>query len=314
MSRTVLIIDDSPTVRSMVRDQLHQAGLFDHYLEAGDGEEGLEILLREQIDVVLCDLDMPGISGFELLRLMQRENSLREVPVIMLTGHDNQDEKIHGLELGASDYVTKPFDPAELLARVKVQLKIKTLQDKLRRQANTDVLTGLFNRRYLFEELEKERVRAIAGQNDLSIAILDIDHFKKINDTYGHQVGDQVLIAVAERLCLSIEKNEIVARFGGEEFVVVLPGKSSSQARDCIEKIRRATGNKPLVTSPEEVSITLSAGVATLRKGTQKSVDALVKAADEALYLAKESGRNRVEIATEESSPTTTIPRSVPLP
>lgn len=288
----------------MVNDQLQLAGLFDHYLEAGDGEAGLEILLREHIDVVLCDLDMPGISGFELLRLMQREESLREVPVIMLTGHDRQDEKIHGLELGASDYVTKPFDPAELLARVKVQLKIKMLQDKLRRQANTDVLTGLFNRRYLFEELEKERVRAIAAQHHLSIAVLDIDHFKKINDTYGHQIGDQVLVAVAELLCLSIGENEIAARFGGEEFVVVLPEKSLSQARDCMEQIRRSTQTKPLVISPEEIYITLSAGVSTMKQGSQKSVDALVKAADEALYLAKESGRNRVVVADDNPAST----------
>lgn len=283
----------------MLLDELRQTGLFDCFLEAGNGEEGLDYLRATEVDLVLCDLDMPCMSGFELLRLLQQDEKLSEIPVIMLTGYDNQKAKIRGLELGASDYVTKPFDPAELIARVKVQLKIKHLQDGLRTLANTDPLTRLHNRRYLFEQLEKERERAIETGTELSLALLDIDHFKRFNDTYGHQAGDQVLIAVADALRRSLRSSDLAARFGGEEFVLMLPGTSLVDSFQVVEQLRGSIARLVIPLPAAEGHVTISAGVATLVGGSAITVDALVRAADKALYRAKESGRNRVETAAE---------------
>ena len=173
MPNTILIIDDSATSRELIHHVLQDTDLFDIFLKAENGKKGIELLQENDVDVVLCDLHMPGMDGFELLQEMYNNKSLRDIPVIIITGHEDQEEKIRGLDLGASDYVTKPFDPAELLARVKVQLKIKLLQDNLKELANTDSLTGLCNRRCLFDLLIKEKDRSLRTDKPLSLAMIE---------------------------------------------------------------------------------------------------------------------------------------------
>ena len=181
--------------------------LCDRILQAGDGIEAFKLLLGTPVDLILCDLEMPRIDGFKLLGMIAGNEKLRDIPVIMLTGHGDRELKIKLLGQGASDYVTKPFDAGELIARVKVQLKIKSLQDELKKSnerlkqlSNTDPLTLIYNRRYMMNMLEKEMQRAERKGSHLSLVMIDIDHFKHVNDKYGHQGGDQVLVALAELL------------------------------------------------------------------------------------------------------------------
>src|SRR5450631_3780526 len=237
MSNSVLIIDDSDAVRERIIKTLESYDLFSRYYEAEDGLEGFKKLLSSPVDIILCDLEMPRIDGFKFLSMLKSRPDLQDTPVIMLTGMNDRDLKIKGLEQGASDYITKPFDPEELVARVKVHLKIKNLQDDLKRTnelllelSNTDHLTGLFNRRYLMDALEKEIQRSLRKGGNLSLIILDIDHFKKVNDNYGHLQGDIVLQKIAQQLLKELRAYDTAARYGGEEFIALLPDATLEEA------------------------------------------------------------------------------------
>lgn len=222
MATSILIIDDSNQVRAQIVKTLQKVSLFDNYLEAADGIEAFKLVLNSPVDLILCDLEMPRMDGFKFISMLQTRDELKDIPVIMLTGREDRDLKIKGLEEGACDYVTKPFDAGELVARVKVQLKIKCLQDELKRSnellkqlSNTDPLTHLYNRRYLMEALDREYQRAARKESSLSLIIIDIDHFKKVNDNYGHQQGDVVLAAVAALLKKMVRSYDVAARYGG---------------------------------------------------------------------------------------------------
>jgi len=304
MSNSVLIIDDSDAVREKIIKTLESFNLFVRYYEAEDGLEGFKKLLSSPVDIILCDLEMPRIDGFKFLSMMKSRPDLQDTPVIMLTGMNDRDLKIKGLEQGASDYITKPFDPEELVARVKVHLKIKNLQDDLKRTnelllelSNTDHLTGLFNRRYLMEVLDKEIQRSSRKGGQLSILILDIDHFKNVNDTYGHLQGDAVLQKVALQLQKELRNYDIAARYGGEEFIAVLPDATMSEAAFVAERIRASIQASKFNGALSQLSLTVSLGVAlyTLEDGI--TIDGFIKRADDALYRAKANGRNRVECA-----------------
>lgn len=300
-----LIIDDSRTIRRGLRLALEREGLFEEILEAKDGAVALELLGPEEVgeaavDIVLCDVIMPSLDGFGFLEKFKKQPRHMSIPVIMLTGQESVEKKVRALERGASDYLTKPFDPAELIARVKVHLKVKNLQDELR-EANrqlqqlavTDPLTELFNRRHFMELLDKEFDRATRHGEQMSLLMADVDHFKQVNDTYGHQVGDRVLSAIARLLQSSLRKHDTIARYGGEEFVVLLPSTARTEAAAVGEKLREAisshafasTGNRP---------VTASIGVACYPDQGVSRVDELIKRADDALYTAKDLGRNRV--------------------
>lgn len=306
MSSSVLIIDDADSVRYLIISTLKKVALFDHYREARDGIDGFKALLAAKTDLIICDLEMPRMDGFKFMQMVNSREDLRDIPIIMLTGREDRDLKIKGLEQGACDYVTKPFDAGELVARVKVQLKIKALQDELKRSnellkelSNTDPLTRLYNRRYLTKNLNSELVRAKRYNESLSFIILDIDHFKKVNDAYGHQNGDTVLSAVADVIQTGRRCYDIAARYGGEEFVLVLPGTSLAGGITVAERLRedvRAISFKPPL---EQLSITISLGVATFPSARVEDEDSLIREADEALYRAKQNGRNRVETMTE---------------
>ncbi|NTV48964.1 MAG: diguanylate cyclase [Geobacteraceae bacterium] len=302
MFTSVLIIDDSVTVREQIIRTLESFKLFSRYYEAEDGMEGFKILLSSPVDIILCDLEMPRIDGFKFLRMLKTRPDHQDVPVIILTGTNDRDRKIKGLEQGASDYITKPFDPEELVARVNIHLKIKKLQDDLRRSnelllelSNTDHLTGLFNRRYMMKALDKELQRSIRNGGSLSLIMLDIDHFKRVNDGFGHQQGDVVLQNVALILQKELRSYDCAARYGGEEFVAILPDSSLKESVLVAERIRLAVQNTifngPLV----KLSLTVSLGVACFSHEHTATVDGFIKLADDALYRAKGNGRNRVE-------------------
>jgi diguanylate cyclase (GGDEF)-like protein len=305
MSNSVLIIDDSDIVRERIIHTLESYELFDRYHEADDGLEGFKKLLSASVDVILCDLEMPRIDGFKFLNMIKARPDLQDVPVIILTGMNDRELKIKGLEQGASDFITKPFDPEELVARVKIHLKIKHLQDDLKRTnelllelSNTDHLTGLFNRRYLMEALEKEFQRNLRKGGNLSLIILDIDHFKKVNDTYGHLQGDVVLNKVALQLQKELRSYDIAARYGGEEFVALLPDAALKEAMFVAERVRQSIQGTKFSGALASLSITVSMGIATMPAPGGTTVDNFIKMADDALYRAKANGRNRVEYLT----------------
>lgn len=304
MQPTLLIIDDSATLRQQVVETLKNAGIFKNFLEAVNGIDGFKMLIDHDVDVVLCDLEMPGMDGMKFLDMRNAHGQVRDTPVIMLTGREGQDQKIRGLERGASDYVTKPFDPGELIARVKVQLKIKQLQDHLREQnkkleelSNTDPLTQLANRRFLMQSLEKEFRRSVRRQEPLALIMADIDHFKRINDTCGHQQGDVVLKAVAEAIVDELREYDLASRFGGEEFALLLPGAQLAQATAAAERIRKRVANLKFEGCLKQLGLTISLGVAAGPRKDIREIDDLVRLSDDALYAAKREGRNRVVIA-----------------
>lgn len=304
MQPTLLIIDDSATLRQQVVETLKNAGVFKNFLEAVNGIDGFKMLIDHDVDVVLCDLEMPGMDGMKFLDMRNAHGQVRDTPVIMLTGREGQDQKIRGLERGASDYLLKPFDPGELIARVRVQLKIKQLQDHLREQnkkleelSNTDPLTQLANRRFLMQSLEKEFKRSVRNQEPLALIMADIDHFKRINDTCGHQQGDVVLRAVAKAIVAELREYDLASRFGGEEFALLLPGAKLAQATAAAERIRKRVANLKFEGCLNQLGITISLGVASGPRKDIQEIDDLVRLSDDALYAAKREGRNRVVIA-----------------
>jgi two-component system cell cycle response regulator len=304
MSNTLLVIDDSATLRFQVLEFLKDSDLFEIYLEAENGIDGFKALLNNDVDVVLCDLEMPGMDGQKFLGMQQSRSELRDIPVIMLTGREESKQKIKLLEHGASDYITKPFDASELLARVKVQLKIKSLQDNLKEQnhkleelSNTDPLTQLANRRFLMQFLEREFPRSERGHHQLSLVMADIDHFKKINDTYGHQQGDLVLKAVAGTFLKELREYDLAARFGGEEFALVLPETDLKDATRVATRIREVIAAMSFEEPLQELKMTISLGVVTCPTKEVTNINDLIRIADDALYTAKREGRNRVIIA-----------------
>ncbi len=303
MERTLLIIDDSPAIRQQVSETIANNRLFQNVLQACDGVEGFKLLVSNQVDVILCDIEMPGIDGLKFLALLQSREDLRDKPVIMLTSHNDVATKVRGLESGASDYITKPFEPQELIARLKVHLQLKTLQDELRRSnrlllelSQTDPLTRLCNRRSLTEMLENEMSRCHRNLAPCSLIMCDIDHFKKVNDEYGHQAGDDILVTVADLLREHLRPYDLAARYGGEEFCLVLPETNLTHATEVAERIRQRIEKSKFSGNLSTLKLTISLGVATSAVNHEKTDAELIRLADEALYLAKNRGRNRVEI------------------
>ncbi len=304
MNHSILIIDDSRTARHQLCEIIKPSGLFAEFREAGNGMEGFRQLLDRPTDIILCDLEMPGLDGSQFLRLLASREELANIPVIMLTGSKDPEAKVRLLGQGASDYVAKPFDPAELLARVKVQLKVKSLQDSLRESnqrlqelAATDPLTGLANRRTLMGSLDREFRRSQRNAAPLALVMADLDKFKDVNDAYGHLQGDRVLAAVAEIFRNHLRPYDLAARFGGEEFCLLLPETSLEEAAKVGQRVRQAvaaqTFNGPLA----PLRLTVSLGAAVFPGRGIATAEDLIRMADQALYQAKHAGRDRLEIA-----------------
>ncbi len=303
MPGRILIVDDNAMIRQEIKAVLMKDGTFDQFLEAGDGLSAFKMLMEQTPDVVLCDLVMPAFDGLKLLSMKAARAELSQIPVIMLTAEDDLDRKAEILERGASDYVTKPFHEKELVARVRIHHKLKKLQDELWEKnhqlemlAVTDVLTSLPNRRHLMKRLEEEVARARRFSQPLSILMMDVDHFKKVNDTWGHAMGDAVLRNMGGFLKTSIRETDLAARYGGEEFTVLLPNTPIDGAAIAAENLRKGFEALSHENDGETIQRTISLGVSCLTPEDPRDQEALLKAADEALYRAKEGGRNRVEM------------------
>lgn len=309
MGATVLIVDDSEAIREKTRAALALLPICDNVLEADNGLRGLKLLAQHRVDLVLCDVVMPELDGFKFLQLMKAKPEYRDVPVILLTGEEGTDKKVKGLEQGASDYITKPFEAPELLARVKVQLKMKSLQDELReknaqleRLASTDALTKIHNRRYFMEMYDLEWAKCERFHHDMGLILIDVDKFKSVNDTWGHPEGDRVLIEIAQVLARSLRKVDLIARYGGEEFAVLLPSTDLKGTKLVAEKVRSEVEKNVTVGAgtPNQRQVTISVGIAhaPTTPGVSSAAD-FIHRADEALYRSKERGRNRVTVSGE---------------
>jgi len=299
---SILIIEDSATQRAELRVALQESGLFERILEADNGLHGLKLLLSEPVDLVLCDLELPGLEGEKLLR-MSNSGQGRQIPFLVLTAVTDPQRKAQLLRDGACDTITKPFHTLDLIARIELHLKLQRLQSELieknkelEQLSTTDPLTGLRNRRFMTEILSVEFQRACRYGTGLAVLMADLDHFKQINDRHGHMAGDQVLSAVGRRLRGRLRASDIGGRYGGEEFLVILTHTGAEGGTVFAERWR-ADVEGMAIESGEGVMIraALSAGVASFLP-TFKSADEMVAAADSALYRAKEAGRNQVVV------------------
>jgi two-component system cell cycle response regulator len=293
---TILIADDSPVVRAVVRDGLEAEGYLVH--EADDGLAAIARCREVRPDAVLLDIEMPGMDGREVLDLLKRDPDLRQVPVVFLTGRTGTDDLVEGLRAGAHDYLKKPFEPAELLARIGSAVRNKRLQDELRqrneqldRMARVDELTQLYNRRHLQEELHRLGASSRRDHWPMAVVLFDVDHFKQVNDTLGHHGGDLVLQHCANRLLTAARTGDVLGRWGGEEFLLVLPNTDLNEAALAAERMRASVAEVPIMIEDTERVVTLSGGCASDALG---NVDALLSRADVALYRSKSEGRNRI--------------------
>jgi two-component system, cell cycle response regulator len=307
---TLLVIDDSATARALVVRTIESQALFERVVQAKNGAEGLELAATCHPDVVLCDINMPVLDGFGFLERFRGDAKNRNIPVLLLSAEGDSESRLRGFACGANDYVNKPAHPVELTARVANSLRLKLAHDdleqavlelanyneKLEHLATTDGLTGLCNRRHFLSRATDELSRALRYRHGVAFTLIDIDHFKSINDGCGHPAGDRTLVAVAEALKKSLRSSDLVARFGGEEFVVMLPETTREGAERVAEKLRNAVRELD-IPDLKGRRVTISAGVALLGDGEQASLEDLIKHADEALYSAKAGGRDRVELS-----------------
>ena len=297
----VLIAEDDSLLRQMLRGELAAAG--HQLITAANGLEAWEMLQKEHVRMLLVDWMMPGLDGPELIRRVRGAGWPGYTYIILLTAKSGRDDVVEGLNVGADDYVTKPFSRDELVARIGVGARILELEtrlsDSLAREeelASRDSLTGLPNRRALYDRARAELNRAQREKKSLGVIMIDIDHFKPINDKFGHAAGDEALRRVAEVLQRSKRDYDFTGRWGGDEFLAILPGTSILQAGLVAERIRASIGLiRPAANGEEAVELQTSMGVACASPAFHPvELDELLKQADGALYRAKAEGRNRV--------------------
>ena len=297
----VLIADDSATSRAMLRNSLAKWGY--EVVMAEDGAEALDILERPDAPpMAILDWVMPHLTGPEVCKKVRETRREPYTYILLLTSKNSKDETVEGLEAGADDYIVKPFDQQELSVRLRagkriidLQLSLMEAREELREKANKDLLTKLPNRAAIMTTLQTEIARSHRDQRSVGVALLDIDHFKKVNDTYGHFAGDAVLRETAARLKNSMRAYDQVGRYGGEEFLVVLPNCDMEQAVQQADRMRlRLQESKILADAGVEIPVTASFGV-TITDLSDRDPDVFIRVADEALYRAKANGRNRVE-------------------
>ena len=298
----ILIAEDDYTSRTMLSAVLQKAG--HDVLAVEDGYEAWQILRQEDSPkLLILDLLMPKMDGLEVIEMVRA--SQKKVPpyIIMLTSKGEKRDIIQGLDAGADDYLTKPFDVGELRARIEVGRRLLEMQKELiesrellAHQATHDPMTDLLNRRAIIENLQKALLLARRNNSAVAVGMIDIDHFKRINDTYGHQVGDDVLIGLANRLKEATLIDEHVSRFGGEEFLVFFPMDAKDEVEALFSSLFSQISGISLKTRQGLISITVSIGIAI--STPQCSLDDLIGFADEALYAAKEAGRNRMVFAS----------------
>ncbi len=296
MSQSVLVIDDSSDVHDLLGVRLKPEGVQLH--RALSGEEGVELASELRPDLILLDIDLPNLTGFEVCRRLKTSVATASIPIIFLTGAAEVHDKVQGFDLGAVDYVTKPFEPAELRARVRAALRTKRYQDLLATRANLDGLTGLWNRAYFGLRFEEEMAAARRYGRSVSLLLFDLDHFKRFNDDYGHPFGDLVLQRTGEVLLSLLRVTDTPCRYGGEEFAVILTETDLAGAVRTAERVQEALRwiNLPQKMGAD-VRVTASFGVScTSLFGEPRALSSglMLELADQALYRAKQAGRDRV--------------------
>ncbi|MGD1032803.1 MAG: diguanylate cyclase [Candidatus Dormibacteria bacterium] len=299
MNGTILVADDSMVVRAVLRRQLEADG--HTVVEAVDGEEAIIACREYSPDVVLLDVEMPVLDGHGTLERLKSDPDLKDIPVVFLTGRVDTADVVTGLRLGAHDYLRKPFEANELMARVSAALRTKELQDELRRRnaeldrvSRIDMLTNIYNRRHLDEHLRRAISGARRHGRTVGVLLVDIDHFKDVNDQHGHLAGDAVLKEVAARLQGAIRTEDALGRWGGEEFIAVLTDTPGEAIGVLAERMRQAIASTPFVLDDgTRIRVTVSIGHTA---GTEDA-EVLVHRSDDALYVAKEAGRNQVAAA-----------------
>jgi diguanylate cyclase (GGDEF)-like protein len=297
----VLVADDEAVSQRLLESTLRRWGY--DVVGAHDGLEAFRILQQPGApNLAILDWLMPGLDGVQICREIRRQQSERYTYVLLLTGKNSKVDVIEGLDAGADDYVIKPYDPQELQVRLRTGKRILYLQEQLiaareslREQATHDSLTGLWNRAAVFEILANEMARQKRHGGSIGIVMIDLDHFKQVNDDYGHHVGDQALRAAAETMQHCTRRYDAIGRFGGEEFLLVLPGCDKMNALSHAERMRAAIAGLSLKVPGENLAITASLGVTMSPPGRDFDPCQLIRAADAALYAAKNNGRDRVE-------------------
>lgn len=299
----VLLVDDSPQARQAIKDALRD--IFPVFIEADDGLTAIKAFVEEKPGFIITDIEMPSINGYRFISTIRNMDDGRDVPIIMLSGSkDSLKKKLTGFNLGASDFLIKPFESEELEARVKSLLRMRHLMDELKEKnilleklAVTDELTGLFNRRHFFDSLKEQLALGLRHNFKIACMLMDIDHFKAINDTWGHIAGDDVLRKIGGLLASCKREGELLSRFGGEEFILCLFNTDSENALLAAERFRNLIKSYDFssVYYPA-LKVTVSIGLAIYPQGAIISIDELIKAADRALYASKVEGRDRVSL------------------
>ncbi len=305
---TILVVDDQPAnlkvLLSFLKDHQFQIRI------AEDGERTLQVLENYLPDIILLDVMMPGMDGFETCRRIKEKQETADIPIIFITALDNIEDKIAGFEAGGVDYITKPFQQTEVLTRIKTHIRLrrkeqeleKALEEVIRQQkvfkqlSITDDLTRLYNRRHLNNILQQEFQRSKRHNNDLSCLMLDLDHFKQVNDKYGHDFGDTVLCRFATILKEFIRSSDYAFRYGGEEFILLLPETDIKGAVQVGEKIRLHMANEIITENTISTTVKVSVGASSVHNNEPSASDDLITFADKALYEAKTNGRNQVRI------------------
>lgn len=304
----IIFADDEEINRKLIERRLSRAGY--QVITAVNGQEAVEQTRLLAPDLVVLDLMMPIMDGKQACRLIKEDQATRDVPVIILSARDETEIKVQCLDLGANDYISKPFRTEELIARIGVALRLSRERKDLRASAAeahaqaqaahektlSDALTKLLNRHGLQHALSREFAAARRYQRPLACLMIDLDHFKNINDTLGHPTGDLALVQVAGVLQETVRASDLVCRYGGEEFLALLPETGMPGAQTLAEKVRAAVVNRSFGDESQNFPLTLSIGVAELRQ--EESGHDMIARADAALYRAKQTGRNRIEVAT----------------
>jgi diguanylate cyclase (GGDEF)-like protein len=314
-SMRILAVDDDPVSLKLLVSHLKKAG--HKVFTARDGKEALAVALEQDPQMVITDWMMPEIDGLELCKRLRSTEAGRNLYILILTGRTEEDRIVEAFEAGADDYIVKPWSSKLLLARISPGIRVIQLQEenqrhlsaievknaelgvekrRLREAAMTDALTSLPNRRYAMKRLEKEWATSTRSMVQLSLILLDIDHFKSVNDNHGHDIGDEVLRATARIIDRAMRRGDTCARLGGEEFLVICPGTDAEGAKNLAERIRKAVEMNEVHVGTYHDKVTVSLGVAC-RSFEADSIGGLLKAADEAVYVAKRMGRNRVALA-----------------
>jgi diguanylate cyclase (GGDEF)-like protein len=312
----ILVVDDVPDNVEILDARLSSRGYA--IVTAATGEEALDRVKEEPPHLILLDVMMPGLDGHQVARRIKDDETLPFIPIILVTALNEAEDVVQGLESGADDYISKPYNFRELEARVRAMLRIKFLQDeldqknrelelankRLKKLSITDGLTELYNHRHVHQLLHDEFERSARTGEPIAVAMMDLDRFKSINDTYGHPTGDVILYETARIIKETAREIDMPGRYGGEEFIAILPGTEEESAEHFAERVRHAVESHIFRDGATEVRMTVSCGVASFPAPGVDAPEALLKAADEALYQAKHGGRNQV-IRSSQVSPAT---------